>query len=68
VNESQRSAEQFAPLKALPQIIHGFTLRVPGIEMSHDKAEALARLDGVHREVRAEHGLAKTNVLRTATD
>jgi purine-nucleoside/S-methyl-5'-thioadenosine phosphorylase / adenosine deaminase len=58
VNERQRSAEQFAPLKALPQIVHGFTLRVPGIETSHDKAEALARLDGVHREIRAEHGLA----------
>ena len=58
MNESQRPAEQFAPLKALPQIVHGFTLRVPGIEMSHDKAEALARLDGVHRKIRAEHGLA----------
>jgi copper oxidase (laccase) domain-containing protein len=58
VNESQRPAEQFASLKALPQIVHGFTLRVPGIEMSHDKAEALARLDGVHRGIRAEHGLA----------
>jgi copper oxidase (laccase) domain-containing protein len=58
VNESQRPAEQFAPLKALPQIVHGFTLRVPGIEMSHDKTEALARLDGVHRKIRAEHGLA----------
>jgi len=58
VNESQRPAEHFAPLKALPQIVHGFTLRVPGIEMSHDKAEALARLDGVHRKIRGEHGLA----------
>src|SRR3979411_2251274 len=26
--------------------------------MSHDKAEALARLDGVHRKVRSEYGLA----------
>ena len=25
--------------------------------MSHDKAEALARLDGVHRKIRSEHGL-----------
>ena len=58
MNESQRPAEHFAPLKALPQIVHGFTLRVPGIEMSHDKAEALARLDGVHRKIRGEHGLA----------
>jgi copper oxidase (laccase) domain-containing protein len=25
--------------------------------MSHDKAEALARLDGIHREIRSEHGV-----------
>ncbi len=25
--------------------------------MSHDKTEALARLDGVHREIRRKHGL-----------
>jgi YfiH family protein len=37
--------------------VHGFTLRVPGIEMSHDKAEALARLDRVHRQIRTEHGI-----------
>lgn len=54
---SQLPAEQFAALGALSQVAHGFTLRVPGIEMSHDKAEALARLDGVHREIRAEYGL-----------
>jgi copper oxidase (laccase) domain-containing protein len=53
----QFSAEQFSALGALPNIIHGFTLRVPGIEMSHDKTEALARLDGVHREIRRQHGL-----------
>jgi copper oxidase (laccase) domain-containing protein len=52
VSESQLPAEQFAALSALPQVVHGFTLRVPGIEMSHDKSEALARLDGVHREIR----------------
>lgn len=57
MSERQRPAEQFAALTALPGIAHGFTLRVPGIEMSHDKAEALARLDGVHREIRAEYGL-----------
>lgn len=54
---SQLPAEQFAALSALGQVAHGFTLRVSGIEMSHDKAEALARLDGVHREIRREHGL-----------
>ena len=57
MSESQLLAEQFAALSALPGVIHGFTLRVPGIEMSHDKAEALGRLDKVHRKIRNEHGL-----------
>lgn len=57
MNEGQLPAERFAALSALPRIAHGFTLRVPGIEMSHDKAEALTRLDSVHREIRRQHGL-----------
>ncbi len=57
MNQSQLSAEHFQALDALPDVVHGFTLRVPGLEMSHDKTEALARLDGVHREIRREHGL-----------
>jgi purine-nucleoside/S-methyl-5'-thioadenosine phosphorylase / adenosine deaminase len=60
VSDSQLSAEQFQALSALPGVVHGFTLRVPGIEMSHDKAEALAGLDGVHRKIRSEQGLADT--------
>jgi len=32
--------------------------RVPGIDVTHDKAEALARLDRVHREVRGAYGMA----------
>jgi hypothetical protein len=58
VSESQLPAEQFPALSALPGVVYGFTLRVPGIEMSHDKVEALARLDGIHEKVRSEHGLA----------
>ena len=50
-------AEQFRPLSALAGVAHAFTLRVPGIEVSHDKMEALARLDANHREIRNEHGL-----------
>lgn len=57
MNQDQLSAEQFQALGALDRVVHGFTLRVPGIEMSHDKTEALARLDGVHREIRRKHGL-----------
>jgi copper oxidase (laccase) domain-containing protein len=58
VSDSQLPAEQFEALSALPGVVHGFTLRVPGLEMSHDKAEALARLDGVHRKIRDARGLA----------
>jgi copper oxidase (laccase) domain-containing protein len=59
VSAGRLSAEQFSALGALPNVIHGFTLRVPGIEVSHDKMEALARLDGVHREIRREHELGR---------
>jgi copper oxidase (laccase) domain-containing protein len=58
VSNGQLPAEQFEALSALPSVVHGFTLRVPGIEMSHHKAEALARLDGVHRKIRGGYGLA----------
>ena len=52
---AQLPVEHFPALSELPAIVHGFTLRVPGIEMSHYKAEALARLDYVHRQVREKH-------------
>jgi copper oxidase (laccase) domain-containing protein len=52
-------AEHFPPLNAVHDLVHGFTLRVPGLEMSHDKAEALARLDGIHREIRNGHRVGK---------
>ena len=57
MNADQLPAERFPALSALPDLAHGFTLRVPGIEVSHDKMEALARLDGIHREIRGAHGL-----------
>lgn len=57
MNAGQLPAEQFPALGVLPNAVHGFTLRVPGIEMSRAKMEALARLDGVHREIRRQHGL-----------
>jgi copper oxidase (laccase) domain-containing protein len=63
VNTGQLPAEQFPALSTLPNFAHGFTLRVPGIEVSHDKMEALARLDGVHRKIRGAHGLGGTPVI-----
>jgi copper oxidase (laccase) domain-containing protein len=59
VNAGQLWAEQFPALGALHNVVHGFTRRVADIELSHDKMEALARLDGVHREIRTEHGLGR---------
>src|SRR5437899_5300699 len=36
---------------------HAFIERIPGIDVSHDKAEVLKRLDAVHREARYEIGM-----------
>jgi copper oxidase (laccase) domain-containing protein len=55
VNASRLSAEQFPALSELHNVVHGFTLRVADVEISHDKIEALARLDGVHRAIRKEY-------------
>jgi polyphenol oxidase len=57
VNAGQLPAEQFPALGVLDVVVHGFTTRVAGIDVAHDKAEALARLDHVHRTVRNAHGL-----------
>jgi polyphenol oxidase len=37
--------------------VHGFVRRIPGIELSHDKAVVLENLDQVHREARRALGL-----------
>jgi polyphenol oxidase len=49
--------EQFPALDAIPNVRHAFIARIPGIEVSADKAEALKRLDAVHREYRKEIGI-----------
>jgi copper oxidase (laccase) domain-containing protein len=50
--------EFFPALKATASIRHAFITRIPGIDVSHDKAQALKALDGAHREARREIGLA----------
>lgn len=57
--EVDRSApvEHFPALAAWPDFVHAFVVLVPGVEVRHDKREALRRLDAVHRNVRAGHGL-----------
>jgi purine-nucleoside/S-methyl-5'-thioadenosine phosphorylase / adenosine deaminase len=44
--------EQFPALSAIGICRHVFTQRIPGIDVSHDKAEVLERLDAAHREIR----------------
>jgi copper oxidase (laccase) domain-containing protein len=44
--------EQFPALSALKICRHVFAQRIPGIDVSHDKAEVLERLDAAHREIR----------------
>lgn len=63
MNAGQLLAEQFQALGVLHNVVHGFTLRVADIELSRDKMEALARLDGVHREILREHGLGRARFI-----
>ena len=53
---SQVSLQFFPALSALPGIRHGFTLRVPGLDVRTDRESALARLEDYHSEARAEFG------------
>ena len=55
--------EYFPALQVIPFCRHAFIERIPGIDVSHDKAEALKRLDAVHRELRAEIGMAEWPLL-----
>src|SRR5216117_3855094 len=49
--------EQFPALSAIGICRHVFTQRIPGIDVSHDKAEVLKRLDAAHREIRNAIGV-----------
>jgi copper oxidase (laccase) domain-containing protein len=49
--------KQFPALSAIEICRHVFTQRIPGIDVSHDKAEALSRLDAAHREIRRAIGI-----------
>ena len=49
--------EQFPALSAIGISRHIFTQRIPGIDVSHNKAEALARLEKAHREIRKAIGV-----------
>ena len=49
--------EQFPALSAIGICRHAFAQRIPGIDVSHDKAEVLKRLDAAHREIRNAIGV-----------
>src|SRR5205814_10027590 len=50
--------EQFPALNAIAICRHVFTRRIPGIDVSDDKAEALKRLESAHRGIRSAIGIA----------
>lgn len=49
--------ERFPALDALRNVRHAFITRIPGLEVAHDKAEVVRRLDKVHRDIRREFGM-----------
>jgi copper oxidase (laccase) domain-containing protein len=49
--------EQFPALSAIATCRHAFTQRIPGIDVLHEKAEVLKRLDAAHREIRNAIGV-----------
>jgi copper oxidase (laccase) domain-containing protein len=47
----------FPPLTALAGVRHGFVTRGPGLDVTVDRDEALARLSGIHRRLLRAAGL-----------
>jgi purine-nucleoside/S-methyl-5'-thioadenosine phosphorylase / adenosine deaminase len=48
--------EQFPALSAIKICRHVFAQRIPDVDVSHDKAEVLERLDAAHHEIRNATG------------
>ncbi len=49
--------EQFSALSTIEICRHAFAQRIPGIDVSHDKAEVLKRLNAAHGEIRRAVGM-----------
>jgi copper oxidase (laccase) domain-containing protein len=49
--------EQFPALSAIGICRHVFTQKIPGIDVSHDKAKVLERLDVAHHQIRNAIGI-----------
>jgi copper oxidase (laccase) domain-containing protein len=56
---TQLPFEQFPALSAIGICRHAFTQRIPGIDVLHDKAEVLKRLEAAHREIRNAIGVGE---------
>ena len=54
---TQAPVEFFPALTALKIVRHAFIQRIPGLDVSAEKAEVLKRLDRVHRDLRGEMGM-----------
>ena len=57
-------ASSVLPIETFPALerircVHGFVQRIPGIELSHDKAVVLENLDEVHHEARHALGVGE---------
>jgi copper oxidase (laccase) domain-containing protein len=57
VRANELPIEQFPALSATDVFRHAFIKRVPGIVVSHDKAEALRRLEAIHQRIRRSLGM-----------
>ena len=53
----QSVIEQFTALGSSGVCRHAFIRRIAGVDVSHDKAEALRRLDAAHRNIRCKIGV-----------
>ena len=53
----QSTIEQFTALESSCVCRHAFIRRIAGINVSHDKAEALRRLEAAHRNIRRKLGV-----------
>ena len=53
---TQTPFEQFPALRAIAVCRHVFVQRIPGIDVSRGKTDALERLDGAHRKILNESG------------
>jgi copper oxidase (laccase) domain-containing protein len=58
VDLKQLPIEEFRAIKVSGVCRHAFVKRIAGIDVSHDKPEALRRLETAHRELRHRIGLA----------